>query len=217
MSMCIRVAVVDQQPLYRDGVCRAVSSSGRCELVAEGVHHQDAIRIADSFKPQIMLIGVNQPGDGIEALTAVANASQNIKVIFLTAIASGGDLSASLQAGAKGYVMKNVNAEQLIDIVHSVHGGAVYAEPTIASQLLLGQQDQMNDAEDVTKSLTPREHEILTLVTKSLTNKEIARSYNIAEKTVKHYMTNIMQKLHARNRVEAALIAQKFISSRPPN
>jgi DNA-binding NarL/FixJ family response regulator len=113
--------------------------------------------------------------------------------------------------------MKNVSAEQLMDIVYSVHGGAVYAEPTIASQLLLGQHERKNGAADVTKSLTPREYEILTLVTKSLTNKEIARSYNIAEKTVKHYMTSIMQKLQARNRVEAALIAQKQIASQPPN
>jgi len=164
-----------------------------------------------------MLIGVNQPGDGIEALLAVANASQKIKVIFLTANASGGDLSASLQAGAKGYVMKNVSAEQLIDIVYSVHGGAVYAEPTIASQLLLGGNEPKNDSVDVMRSLTPREYEILTLVTKSFTNKEIARSYNIAEKTVKHYMTSIMQKLHARNRVEAALIAQKQIASQSPH
>ncbi len=217
MNAYIRVAVIDRQPLFRDGICHAVSASNRCELVAEGSHRRDAIQIARKFKPQIMLIGANLPGGGIEDLPAILQVSQEIRVIILAAIASGDDLSASLQAGAKGYAEKGVNAVQLIDIVSAVHGGALYAEPTVASQLVLDGRQQSSNELNLLNSLTPREHEILTLVAKSLTNKEIARCYNIAEKTVKHYMTSILQKLQARNRVEAALIAQKTLMPQPPH
>ena len=213
----IRVGVVDDQPLFRQGVCHAIASSRRCLLVAHGANHADALRIAQSVTPQVLLLDVNLPGGGIDALRAISDLAASIKTIMLTGSASEDELSASFDAGARGYVTKNVvSPKELIDIVHSVHEGGMYTEPSVAAALLLRRFDKKKNSQDLTESLSKRERDILDLVAEGMTNKEVALHYEIAEKTVKHYMTSILDKLQVRNRVEAALVArnQKINSSR---
>jgi DNA-binding NarL/FixJ family response regulator len=127
---------------------------------------------------------------------------------MLTVSEDNDDLLAALKAGARGYVLKGVGARELANAVRSVAQGAVYVSPALASGILFEmarvppQQDPMN-------SLTERERDILNLVAEGLTNREIGERLHLAEKTVKHYMTNVLQKLQVRSRVEAALLAQK--------
>ncbi len=211
MVQPINIAVVDDQPLFREGVCNALTSTNQCHLVGEGADFDDAVDIARTLKPDVMLLDVHLPGGGIAALKMISKAVARTRTIMLTAQQSEADLSASFRAGARGYIVKGVRAEQLAEIVNTVHGGGMYTEPQFASALLARRYEKLHGDKDVLSTLTCRERDILTLVSKGLTNKEIAGSFKLAEKTVKHYMTNILQKLQARNRVEAALIARKLM------
>jgi DNA-binding NarL/FixJ family response regulator len=117
----------------------------------------------------------------------------------------------ALKAGAHGYALKGVGASELVDIVRTVASGGSFVSPTLAARLLKAMQDpDRRDrlARNALASLAPREEQILELVAKGLSNKEVARQLDLQEKTVKHYMTSILQKLHVRNRVEAALLAR---------
>ena len=210
--MCerIRVSIVDDQPLFREGVCHTITSSQQCLLVAQGASHDDALRIAQTAAPEVLLLAANLPGGGIVALRTISSLETSIKTIMLSASASEEELSESFGAGARGYVTKQaICPKQLIEIVLCVHAGEMYTEPNVAADLLLRRFDKSkNNGHHPKESLSQREQEILELVGEGLTNKEIGFFLKIAEKTVKHYMTNILHKLQARNRVEAALMAR---------
>lgn len=209
----ISVAVIDEQPLFREGVCSVLASWKHCERVARGCNYDEALNITKSFKPNVMLLDFHLPGGGLNALKAISETGSITKTIMLTATQREDDLSASFRAGARGYTAKDVAAEQLVSIVKTVHDGGLYTEPTFASELLAQRYVEKHKETDVFRSLTKRERDILSLVSEGMTNKEIAARFKISEKTVKHYMTSLMQKLQVRNRVEAALIARKTMKN----
>lgn len=214
MNELIDIAVIDDQPLFRQGVWQALDQSHRCNLVAQGSHHDDAISIARDFKPHVMLIDVDLPGGGIKALERISCSDQGVRTIMLTTTQSETDLASSFKAGARGYLVKGgIEADNLIEIVRTVHRGDTYMDPKFAGQILSKSYTGQLPQQDPMASLTPRENDILLLVAKGMTNKEVALHYRIAEKTVKGYMTNILHKLSARNRVEAALIARDRLLS----
>lgn len=203
----VRVAVVDCQPLFLTGICHVIDSSQDCELVAQGDSHANALRIAEIARPQILLLDTDLPGGGIATLESVSKLDADIKTIMLSSVQCEVELSASFSAGARGYVKKNgVQAQQLLDIVRNVHRGEMYTEPSFASAVLARRFEKKNIETNILDTLSRRESDILDLVAVGLTNKEIALRFELSEKTIKHYMTSILQKLQARNRVEAALM-----------
>ncbi len=122
------------------------------------------------------------------------------------------DVAASLKAGARGYILKGVTSRDLVRAVQSIHAGESYVTPTLAASLLIEWREGQGGMDIPTTpldELSGRERQILELLATGCSNKEIARELDLSEKTVKHYMTNILQKLQVRNRVEAALLAQK--------
>jgi two-component system nitrate/nitrite response regulator NarL len=208
----IRVAVVDDHPLFRDGITHTFRDSETLDLVAMGACRDDAIRIVKEERPDILLLDVQLPGGGIEAAQTIAGMSCNTKVIMLTASESENDVSAALEVGACGYVLKGISGNDLIHTVCAVQRGDIYITPALAARMLksnINRRTAKNDAEKTAFVLTPREEDILNCVAIGQTNKEIAIALNISEKTVKHYMTTIMHKLQVRNRVEAALKARQ--------
>lgn len=205
-----RIAVVDDHPLYRDGVVVTLAREGSFDVVGEGCSAAQALRIAEEVSPEIMLLDIGLPGGGIEAARALSQVSPNTKIIMLTASESEAHVSAALEAGARGYVLKGISAHDLVRTVRAVRDGETYVSPGLAARLLSNLKSRAkSDAADELANLTQREDQILTCVANGRTNKEIARELNLSEKTVKHYMTNIMQKLHVRNRVEAALLLRR--------
>jgi len=210
----IRVAIIDGIPLYRDGVAHLISSIENFELIAEGDDSAAAIEIAKIQCPDIMLLDIGIRGGGIKALTAISSWASQIKTIILTTNEDEEQLATAFGAGARGFIRKDVIGNKLVDIIRNVHAGSTYASPEIASKFFQRELSNEQRNLDPNKILTNRELEILDLVAMAKTNKEIALSYGITEKTVKHYMTNILQKLQVRNRVEAALVAQKFKTER---
>lgn len=158
------------------------------------------------------MLDITLPGGGLAAARTIAETCPVTKIVMLTVSEEEDDVVAALKAGARAYILKGVSARELVSIVRAVHAGEVWVTPNLAASLLMDlTQDALKSrvSSGPLEGLTEREHEILTLVAAGKSNKEVGQQLFLTEKTVKHYMTNILQKLHVRNRVEAALLVQK--------
>jgi DNA-binding NarL/FixJ family response regulator len=211
MDQRIRVAVVDDHPLFRDGVIQTFDNSDELDLVAMGASGDDAVQIVRDVHPDVLLLDIQLPGGGIEAAQMIASLAAHTKIIILTASENEDDVSAALEAGACGYILKGISGRDLVRTVRAVQNGDTYVTPSLAARMLksIHRRPPSQKAEKTVFVLTPREEDILDCVAIGQTNKEIAINLNISEKTVKHYMTTIMHKLQVRNRVEAALKAKQ--------
>jgi DNA-binding NarL/FixJ family response regulator len=161
-----------------------------------------------------VLLDVSMPGGGVEAARAISSACPVVKIIMLTVSESEEHVHEAMEAGVRGYVLKGTSGLELVNTLRAVARGEYYVTPRLAARILaLSRRPQKAPVQQGSlPDLTKREEQILDRVAHGLTNKEIAKALQISEKTVKHYMTNIMQKLQVRNRVEAALVFRK----RPP-
>ena len=204
----IRVAVVDDHPLFREGVVHMLNAVDGIEVVAEGATAADAVRIAGERSPNVMLLDISMAGGGLEAARNVAHASPDTQVIMLTASDDEEHVASALSAGAKGYMLKGITGAELIRVVQAIANGGSYVAPELAARLLIRTKER-TDADEDLDDLTARETEVVDFLRRGLSNKEIARAFNCTERTVKHHMTNIMQKLNVRNRVQVALRFQQ--------
>lgn len=207
----IRLAIVDDHPLFREGVVASLANVAAIEIVGQGADAEQAIQISQDLLPDVLLLDISLPGGGIEATREIARLCPYIKVIMLTASENEQHVSSALEAGARGYILKGIGAADLVRTIQAIYQGESYVTPQLAARLLsmMKKPVQSAAADDELPALTKREEQILDGVAEGKTNKEIARQLNISEKTVKHYMTNIMHKLQVRNRVEAALVVKK--------
>ncbi|MFQ5856843.1 MAG: response regulator [Anaerolineae bacterium] len=209
----IRVLVVDDHPLFRQGVVTTLEQEPNMVVVGQAGDAAGAIAQAQDLLPDVVLLDITMPGgDGLQAARAIARDCPVSKIVMLTVAEDEDALLASLKAGARGYLLKGVSAHELAEGIRAVHRGEVVIAPAMAASLLVEMtQSQIpgDEAADPVEALTERERQILELVAQGLTNKEIGATLNLAEATVKHYMTNILQKLHVRSRVEAAIMAHK--------
>jgi DNA-binding NarL/FixJ family response regulator len=208
MAERIRALVVDDHPLLREGVVRSLDSEEDFEVVAEASTGEEALELATDLVPDLVVMDLAMPGiGGIEATERIAAASPAAAILILTVSEDGDDLLAALKAGAHGYVLKGISADGLLHAARVVSHGDVYVTPTMANRILHAMTSE--EVVDPFDALSSREAEILELLGAGLTNREIGERLFLAEKTVKHYMTNILRKLHVRSRVEAALLAQR--------
>ncbi len=209
MNEPIRIAVVDDHPLFRAGVVATLVGDPAFEIVAEGATAAEAVGIAARLMPDIVLLDISLPGCGLAAARHIAVATPVVKVVMLTASETEQHVMAALEAGARGYMLKGISATDLVRTIKDIMFGETYVTPSLAARLLRHARQPAPAVRSAdTSHLTGREEQILDQVANGSTNKEIANRLNISEKTVKHYMTNIMEKLQVRNRVEAALKMQ---------
>ena len=209
MSDRLRVAIIDDHPLFREGVVHTLRSARVLDVVGEGGTADDAVRIARQELPDIVLLDVSMPGGGLEAARSIARVCPIVKTIVLTVSESEQDVAQALEAGVKGYVLKGTSGSELLKTMFAISRGESYVSPGLAARLLTQVRRQEPVQGAALPELTEREGQILAQVARGLTNKEIARALSLSEKTVKHHMTNVMQKLQVRNRVEAALAFRK--------
>ncbi|MQW88883.1 LuxR C-terminal-related transcriptional regulator [Sinorhizobium saheli] len=202
----IRVAVIDDHPLFREGVTRSLSEIDGFEIVAEGGSRDDAIRIAEHLGPDVLLLDISMPGGGLEAVPRILDIAPAQKIVMLTVSEAGDDVTAALQGGAKGYVLKGVGSKALADVIRAVAAGESYVAPTLSAKLLSSRPVATPPKSDAIEDLTAREREVLGLVASGMSNKQVARKLDLHEKTVKHHMTQIMAKLDVANRTEAAMV-----------
>ncbi len=204
----IRVLVVDDHPLFRQGVLFTLSHNPDIEVVGEGENGRQAVQMAQQFRPDVLLLDITMPGmDGLQAAAEVSRLVPETRIVMLTASEEGDDLMAAMKAGAGGYVVKGAGAGEIVTAVLAASRGEAYITPKMAGNLL--REMTHKPSADPLSELTERELQVLELVARGMSNKEVGIELNLAEKTVKHYLTSVLQKLHVRSRVEAALLAQR--------
>jgi len=207
MSEPIRVVVADDHPMFLDGLVATLSADPDIELVATVGDAASAVRAVEETAPDIALLDVTMPGGGLEAARQIAAVAAGTRVVILTSSEHEDDMVAAMEAGASGYVLKGVAGRELRSILRSIHAGGTYMAPGLALGALRGLSRPRPT--DPLAELTSRERDVLELVVAGLSNAEIGGRLGLAEKTVKHYMTSILDKLQVASRVEAALLAYK--------
>ncbi|MEO5758795.1 MAG: response regulator transcription factor [Mesorhizobium sp.] len=216
MTGAIRIAIVDDHPLFREGVARSLLEIGGFEIVGQGATAQDAERIAATLQPDILLLDISMPGDGLASVASILASHPAQKIVMLTVSEDNADVTQALNAGVRGYVLKGVGSRTLAEILANVAAGESYVSPTLSARLLSNLQSQQpsNGKADRLRQLTGREIDILRLVAEGLSNKEVALRLKLQEKTVKHHMTGVLSKLNVRNRTEAALLMREIGAAR---
>lgn len=214
-NVVIRVAIFDDHPIMRGGLLHTFEREEGFEVVGEGGSCAEAVRIAEMLLPDLILLDISMPGDGLEAARIISRNCPAIRIIMLTAHDSEQYVVEALRGGASGYLVKGVSSEELVKTARAVHEGEGYVSPGLAAKLLGTRVRNLPSTPSAWKivDLTAREEEILKFVCEGQSNREIGENIGLTEKTIKHYMTNILQKLHARNRVEAAVIGKERLSN----
>lgn len=200
----IEIAVIDDHPLFREGVVFSLSEEDDCKVVASGASASEAIRIAQEFKPDIVLLDISLPGGGLNAISDILSFHPKARIVMLTASEAVGDVSEALRRGACGYVLKGVGSQELGNIIRDIFGGDQYVSPSLSAQIISSLSTPAQP--DRLGRLTDREREILDLVSSGLSNKRIALKLELQEKTVKHHVSSILAKLGVQNRTEAAMV-----------
>jgi len=204
-----RIVIADDHPLYREGVARSLVESGRFDVVGEAATGQEAVAMVARLAPDLALLDISMPDGGIAALRQITLLPRPPRVAMLTVSEEDDDVMQALKAGASGYVLKGVGSRELVQILTDLAEGGTYVAPSLAMKVLTAMNAPRRAKEkDPIDALTKREEDILRLVAEGKSNKEVGIALDLQEKTVKHYMTTILQKLHVRNRTEAALIAR---------
>ena len=207
----LSIAVVDDHPLFRSGVVSVLNGSNRFSVVGEGASANDAISLVAATAPDLLLVDLQLPGGGLEAAEAIV-ANSPTKIMVLTVVNHVEAVERALRIGVCGYLVKGISANELISAAEAVARGERYVSPECVSQLLnrlsKSPSNQWSDDAAVVQ-FAPREEDILALLSQGMTNKQIAFRLSVAEKTVKCYLTHIMRKIVAKNRVEVALFAAR--------
>lgn len=215
----IRVLLADDHGLFRKGLSTLLAKEKGFEVVGEAGDGNEAFKKARELMPDIVLMDVYMPGcDGLEATRRIKKALPSVKVVILTVSEEDKNLFEAIKSGAHGYLLKKIEPKELFEMLRGVSRGEAPISRATAMKILeeFARQAQRAVEEEAEESLSAREREVLELVTKGLTNKEIGNKLRITENTVKNHLKNILEKLHLENRVQAAAFAlQKKLSESP--
>ena len=207
----IQVLLVDDHAVFRRGLALVLAAEPDIEVVGEASHGAEAVDRAGELQPHVVLMDVRMPGmNGIEATRRIRQAQPAVRVAMLTGSTEEDDLLASLRAGATGYLLKEVAIEEIAPAVRAIARGQALVSPSMASRLVAefnALSRRVDEQHDHAPRLTDREIEVLRLVARGMSNREIAAELVIAENTVKNHVRNILEKLQLRSRMEAALYA----------
>jgi NarL family two-component system response regulator LiaR len=201
-----RVLIVDDHSVVRKGIQMFLATEPSIQVVGEAGDGQGAIRKATDLRPDVILMDLVMPhGDGVEAIAEIKRRIPNVKIIVLTTFKDEARVNAALQAGADGYLLKDADGDALLQAIHAVQQGNAPLDPCVARHLV-SNVTQHKDADGI-KHLTEREKEVLRLVAKGLSNKAVARTLHLSEGTARIHVSNILGKLNALSRTEAAVRA----------
>lgn len=210
--MKIKILLADDHQIVLKGISFFLAMQPDFELVGEAHNGKEAVEKAGELQPDIVLMDLNMPiMDGIEASALIKEQHPHIKVLVLTSFADQSHIVPALQTGAIGYMLKDVEPDQLAEAIRSAYKGNIQLHPDISRALLSRPEPepviQHSGKDKALDALTPRELEVLELLTKGLSNKDIAQTLIVAEKTVKTHVSSILSKLDLTDRTQAALFA----------
>ena len=207
MADNIRVVVVDDHSLFRTGVVQTLALDASMEIVGEGGSAAEAVDLSRLQQPDVMLLDITMPGNGIEAAREILRLEHPPKVIMLTVSENDTDIARALEVGAVGYLLKGVKANDLIEAVRSVAAGGSFVSPNLTLRILA--QVKAREVANPLAALTKQEERTLRLLATGLSNREIGQKLGVVEKTINFHVTRILEKLRVRKRVEAAVIARR--------
>jgi len=197
----IRVLVVDDHALLRDGIAVLIAGQPDMEVVAEAEDGREGVEQFLKYLPDITLMDLRMADmGGTEAIAAIRRKVPDARIVVLTTYSGDAEVVRAIQAGARGYLLKNALHKELLETIRAVHAGRKMMSPSVAAELA---EHQGEDA------LTPREIEVLQLIAGGLANKEIAARLQVTEETVKSRVKSILSKLHANDRTHAAMVGLK--------
>jgi DNA-binding NarL/FixJ family response regulator len=203
----IRILLVEDQTLMRQGLRTILSLEPGLEVIGEAADGEPGIHQALDLRPDVILMDVQMPGmSGIEAIAAICAVWPKARIIILTTFGRDEYVFQGIRAGAVGYLLKDAPADDLVETIRRVHAGEVFIQPEIASRLL---RELISPQDWLVEPLSEREREVLMLVAQGYSNRDIAERLVLAEGTVKNHVSNILGKLQAENRTQAADIARR--------
>ena len=207
MADAIRVLIVDDHAVVRQGLRAFLQTQDDIDIAGEAADGEEAVRRVRELVPDVVLMDLVMPKlDGIAAIREIRSLSPSTKVIVLTSFADDEKVFAAVKAGAAGYLLKDVRPQELGEAIRVVNRGEALLHPTVAAKLMQ-EVAESGRREASPDSLTDREMDVLRLIARGMSNKEIALELGVAEKTVKTHVSNILQKLHVADRTQAALYA----------
>jgi DNA-binding NarL/FixJ family response regulator len=200
--MSIRIMIVDDHNLVREGLKSMFDGGNEIEVVAEAGSGEEALEILEDVAPDVILMDISMPGmNGIQATREIREKDPAVKVVILTMLDQEGYVYEAVKAGATGYMLKNTSSDELLEAIETVHQGKALLHPDATAQLL---KEFVTLAENRTKDygLSNREMEVLQLLSEGKTNKQIAKDLWISEQTVKTHVAHIFEKLGTSDRTE---------------
>jgi two-component system, NarL family, response regulator DevR len=205
----IRVVLVDDHEIVRLGLMTLINDQPGMEVVGEAGSASEALRVVERLHPHVVLMDIRLPGDGgIEAARRITERFAETKVVMLTSFADDELVLRAIQAGAVGYVLKQVGNEELLRAITAAARGEALLDTTTTARLLTRVREvERKNKQDAFRDLSARELEVLAEVARGKTNAEIGHSLNLSEKTVRNYVSTILEKLNLSNRIELATYA----------
>jgi NarL family two-component system response regulator LiaR len=205
----IRIVLADDHALVREGIRDLIQQERDMEVVAEAADGQEAVQLANTLKPDIVLLDIAMPGlNGIEATKRIKAEQPQTGVLVLTAYDNEEFILAILEAGASGYLLKNIRSEELLKGIRSVHRGESVLHPSVLKTVLERLQTH-GQREPAAHRLSPRELEIVEMGARGLVNKEIAYELSLSDRTIQSHWRNIFTKLGVGSRMEAVMLCLK--------
>jgi two-component system nitrate/nitrite response regulator NarL len=202
----VSVAFVDDHPTLLEGLKAIFGRKSRFKVLATGGCCDEALKIAQKQNPQVIVLDLNMPGNAFDCIRTILQAAPETKIVAFTASSGINHAIEALQAGASGYVLKGSSLDSLTDAIEAVMAGDTYITKGFATKVIAA----LTNPAVAKIKLSTREGQIVTLLLESRTNREMAEHLHISEKTVKHYMSLLMQKLNVRNRVGLVIAARSI-------
>jgi DNA-binding NarL/FixJ family response regulator len=213
----LKVMLVDDHEIVRQGLRSLLEAEDDIEVVAEADSGPSAVSLASAHQPDVVVMDVRMPGgSGVEACRAIRDERPDAQIIMLTSFSDDEALFNSIMAGAAGFVLKQIRGRDLIDAIRTVGSGKSLLDPDVTQRVLERlRKAKFDDKDPKLARLSPQEERILDLVGEGLTNREIAERIHLSDKTVKNYVSTILQKLEVARRAEAAAYVARVRAERP--
>jgi DNA-binding NarL/FixJ family response regulator len=207
----LHILIVDDHPLFRKGMRTLLNSMEGVEVVGEGISGEDAIALAEDLQPDVILMDLQMPGiNGLTAIREIVKTSPHIRILVVSLFSDDDSVFAAMRAGARGYILKDTEEEEMLRAIHAVGGGEAIFSPAIATRMMsYFSSTRTKIPKEIFPELTDREREILELIADGNPNPDIATELKISLKTVRNYVSNIYSKLQVADRAQAVIKARE--------